>query len=127
MSLQRRIMLYMAGILIGSLLAYKFYGERITTADWLPEQRVKQRLAATLIAARPPAREQLGQWPAELADVRRAMPQASVDFKASRRTPDSIYYSLETDVNGMPASLTIAVLRHFDNDTTATLWSIERR
>jgi hypothetical protein len=127
MPLQRRIMLYVMGLAIGGLLAWRFYGERLTTADWLPEQRVKMRLSATLIAARPQAREQLEQWPAILADVRSAMPEASVDFGASRRTPDSIYYSVRAEVNGRMADLTIAVTRDIDSDTTATLWNLVER
>lgn len=127
MSLQRRLWLYFVGIVIGGGLAYLFYGERLSSGAWLPEHKVKQRLASTLIDARPEARLQLQEWPAELKDLRSAMPAASVDLKDSRRTPDSIYYRVTTEVNGKPADLVIAVLRDFDTDTTATLWAITPR
>lgn len=124
MSLQRRILLYAFGLIIGVGLAYFFYGERLTTADWLPEERVKKRLALTLVAARHQARQQLNEWPAELSDLRQAMPESSVDFKNSRRTPDSIYYHLEGPLKGRTAQMIVAVSRDIDNDTTATLWEL---
>ncbi len=127
MSLQRRIFLYLIGIIIGGGLAYTFYGERLSSGAWLPEQKVKQRLASTLIDARPEAIVQLQAWPAELKDLRAAMPGASVDLKNSRRTDDSIYYKVNAEVNGTPAEMVIAVLREFDQDTTATLWEIHPR
>lgn len=127
MTLKRRIALYLVGILIGGGLAYIFYGERLTGADWLPDERVKKRLAATLIAARPQAREQLEAWPASLSDLRKAMPSASIDLKNSRRTPDSIYYNVDAEVNGRQAQMVIVVLRDLDRDTTATLWELHVR
>jgi hypothetical protein len=127
MSLQRRILLYALGLILGGFLAVRFYGDRLTNADWLPESRVKKRLSITLIDARPEARAQLQQWPAQLADLRRAMDGASIDIAASKRTPDSIYYRVHAAVNGRDALLVVAVLRDIDRDTTATLWEIAPR
>ena len=127
MSLKRRIMLYILGVLIGGGLAYFFYGERLASGGWLPENRIKLRLASTLIDSRPEARKQLEAWPAELKDLRSAMPGASIDLANSRRTDDSIYYQIQLDVKGRPADLVVAVLRDLDRDTTATLWAIQER
>jgi hypothetical protein len=127
MDLKRRITLYLFGAIIGIGLAYLFFGERLTTADWLPEERIKKRLSQTLVASRPEAREQLDRWPAELSDLRRSMSDARVDLGNSIRTPDSIYYSVEATVNDRPAHLLIAVTRDIDRDTTATLWEIVPR
>ena len=124
MGLRRRIFLYMIGIVIGGGLAYLFYGERLASGGWLPENRIKQRLASTLIDSRPSARSQLEQWPAELKDLRTSMANAKVDLAASRRTDDSIYYRIRLEVNGRPADLLVAVLRDLDRDTTATLWEM---
>ncbi len=127
MPFKRRIFLYLIGVFIGGLLAFKFYGDRLTSGGWLPEERVKKRLSSTLISATPVARQQLQEWPAELSDLRMAMPHATVDIGDSKRTPDSIYYHVTADVNGRDAQLVIAVLRDLDKDTTATLWSIHPR
>ncbi len=127
MPLRRRIFLYMIGVLIGGALAYSFYGERLVSAGWLPEQKIKQRLASTLIDARPPAREQLDGMQVQLADLRKMMPDASIDLKNSRRTDDSIYYRVDMTVADRPAEMIIAVLRDFDRDSTATLWSIVQK
>ena len=105
-------------------MAYKFYGDRVTNGKWLPENKVKQRLVSTLIQASPEAHEQLAQWSTDLNAVRLSLDSASLDLGASKRTPDSIYYSMRTTVAGRNAELTIAVLRDFDLDTTATLQRI---
>ncbi len=117
----------MIGIFLGGILAYRFYGDRLTNAGWLPEQKVKQRLASTLVAARPEARGALEGSGLQLSDLRTSMPNASVDLGKSRRTDDSIYYHVETDVQGGKAVMVIAVLRDFDRDTTATLWEFVRK
>jgi len=127
MTLQRRITLYLFGVILGVGAAWWFYGERLTAGAWMPEQKVKQRLRSTLIAARPLAEEQLAAWPAELATLRAAMDSATVDFGNSVRTPDSIYYEVLTRVRGRDARLVIAVRRDFDTDSTAVLWELRAR
>lgn len=124
MSLQRRLTLYLFGLVIGGMMAYKFYGDRITNGKWLPENKVKQRLVSTLIKASPEAEQQLAQWSTDLTAVRLSLDSATLDLSASKRTPDSIYYSMRTTVAGRNTRLTIAVLRDFDIDTTATLQRI---
>lgn len=124
MSLQRRLTLYLFGLVIGGMMAYKYYGDRITNGKWLPENKVKQRLICTLIKASPEADQQLAQWSTDLNAVRLSLDTATLDLGASKRTPDSIYYSMRTTVAGRNAELTIAVLRDFDRDTTATLQRI---
>ena len=95
MSLQRRLTLYLIGLILGGMMAYKFYGD-----------------------------QQLAQWSTDLNAVRLSLDSASLDLGASKRTPDSIFYSMRTIVAGRNADLTIAVLRDFDLDTTATLQRI---
>jgi len=124
MSLQRRLTLYLIGLILGGMMAYKFYGDRVTNGKWLPENKVKQRLLSTLIKASPEVALQLAQWSTDLNAVRLSLDSASLDLGASKRTPDSIYYSMRTTVAGRNADLTIAVLRDFDLDTTATLQRI---
>jgi hypothetical protein len=126
MSLQRRLTLYLFGLIIGGFVAYNFYGERLTGGEWLPEHKVKQRLSSTLIKARPEADTQLEGWPADLAAVRKAIPTATVSFKESIRSGDSIYYALTGEVNGRAARFVVVGLRDFDRDSTATLWELER-
>jgi hypothetical protein len=115
----------MIGVFLGGLLAYAFYGKRLTSAGWLPEQKVKQRLASTLIDARPVAQNKLDDLGLQLSDLRKNMSASSIDLEKSRRTDDSIYYHVETPIGEVNAELTIAVLRDFDRDSTATLWTIE--
>ena len=124
MSLQRRLTLYLIGLILGGMMAYKFYGDRVTNGKWLPENKVKQRLTCNLIKASPEADQQLAQWSTDLNAVRLSLDSASLDLGASKRTPDSIFYSMRTIVAGRNADLTIAVLRDFDLDTTATLQRI---
>ena len=121
MDLQRRITLYLFGILLGCGMAYWFYGERLTGGAWLPENRIRQRLQSTLVKAAGPAQEQMAAWPTDLAALRAAMPTASVDLKASERTPDSIHYHLSLSLGERPARLVVSVLRDPDQDSTATL------
>ena len=127
MSLQRRLTLYLFGLIIGGLVAYQFYGERLTGGEWLPEHKVKQRLSSTLIKSRPEADTQLNAWPADLAAVRKAIPTATVSFLESVRSGDSIYYAMEGVINEKPARFVVVGLRDFDRDSTATLWDLERR
>lgn len=124
MTLQRRLTLYLLGLIIGGMMAYKFYGDRVTNGKWLPENKVKQRLISTLIKSSPEADQQLAQWSTDLTAVRLSLDSATLDLGASKRTPDSIYYNMRTTVAGRNAELTIAVLRDFDLDTTATLQRI---
>ena len=127
MDLQRRLTLYLFGLLIGAGAAYWFYGERLTSGAWLPEQKVKQRLVSTLVRATPAAQQALEAWPAALGDVRTAIATSTVSFQESQRRNDSIYYALDGTVSGRAARFVIVGLRDFDRDSTATLWSISPR
>lgn len=127
MDLQRRLTLYLFGLIIGGGVAYWYYGDRLTGGAWLPENKVKQRLESTLLKAAPQAQAQLEAWPADLEQVRKAIPTATVSFGQSVRTPDSIYYALEGTVAGKAARLVVVGLRDFDRDSTATLWELKAR
>jgi len=126
MDLSRRLTLYLFGLILGGLLSYWIYGKRITSGAWLPENKVKQRLESTLLQASPGGEDDMARWPTDLEGVRRAIPTATVSFKESVRSGDSIYYALEGMVNEKPARFVIVGLRDFDSDSTATLWSLQR-
>ena len=127
MPFRRRILLYLFGVVLGLGMAWWFFGGRLTSGAWLPEQRVLQRLRSTLIDARPAARDQMEAWPCLLSDLRAAMDGADVDLPGSRRTDDSIYYAVDARVKGRDARLVVAVLRDFDTDSTAVLWDLRVR
>jgi hypothetical protein len=127
MSLQRRLFLYFIGLVIGGGMAYFIYGDRVTNGAWLPESKVKQRLIATLVKAVPAAEQDLQAWPADLEQVRMAIPRSTVSFKESIRRNDSIYYAIDATLNGREARMVIVGLRDFDRDSTATLWSVDAR
>lgn len=124
MNLQRRLTLYLFGIVIGAGLAWQFYGERLTNSGWLPQEKIKLRLRTTLVATTGTAAQQLAAWPADMADVRASIDSAAIDLKGSERTEDSIHYAVYTRLAGKPVHYTVSVLRDFDRDTTAVLRSI---
>lgn len=127
MEFQRRLTLYLFGLLLGGGLSYWIYGKRITSGAWLPENKTKQRLVSTLVRATPAAEAQLVHWPASLQEVRVAIARAEVRFGESIRRNDSIYYALDGTVAGREARFVIVGLRDFDSDSTATLWSLQDR
>ncbi len=124
MTFQRRLTLYLFGILIGSGMAWWFYGERLTNSGWLPQEKIKLRLRSTLVATTGTAAEQLAAWPADLAAVRASIDSAAIDLKGSERTEDSIHYAVFARLAGRSARYTVSVLRDFDSDTTAVLRSV---
>ena len=121
MDLKRRIQLYAVGLVIGGGVAYSIYGDRITNGAWLPDAKIKQRLRSTLLKATTDADRQLAERSLQLGDLRLSMDSASVDLGDTRRTDDSIYYAVDTRLSGEDVRLTIATLRDFDRDSTATL------
>jgi hypothetical protein len=127
MDLKRRLQLYLVGLIIGGVVAYFFYGDRLTNAAWTPEEKIKQRMRSTLVKATPEAEEQLAAWSMQLSDVRASIAEASVHVSDTERAGDSLYYTMDTKVLGRDARLVIVGLRDFDRDSTATLWRIEPR
>jgi len=121
MDLQRRLTLYLFGLIIGGGAAYWFYGERLTSGAWMPEAKLKQRLGSTLLKATPSAQEQLDARSITLAEVRHRMDSARIDFSASLRGADSLIYAVRAPFNGRELKLRISALRDFDRDSTATL------
>ena len=124
MSLQRRLTLYLFGLIIGGGVSYWIYGKRITSGAWLPEHKTKQRLVSTLVRATPQAERSMATWPTDLEGVRLGIASATVVFSESIRRNDSIYYALDGTVAGRQARFVIVGLRDFDSDSTATLWSL---
>ncbi|MBX2972898.1 MAG: hypothetical protein KF797_07340 [Flavobacteriales bacterium] len=127
MDLKRRLQLYLVGLIIGGVAAYFFYGERLTNSAWTPQEKIKQRLRSTLIQAAPEAEAQLQERSIDLATVRASLDKADVDLKDTKRTDDSLYYAVDTKLQGRDVRLIVVGLRDFDRDSTATLWRIEER
>ncbi|MBK9147856.1 MAG: hypothetical protein IPM12_08570 [Flavobacteriales bacterium] len=121
MDLQRRLTLYLFGLIIGGAAAYWFYGERLTSGAWMPEAKLKQRLASTLLKAAPSAQAQLDARSITLAEIRHRMDSARIDFSASHRGADSLIYAVRAPFKGKELQLRISALRDFDRDSTATL------
>lgn len=127
MDLKRRLQLYTLGLIIGGLLAYGIYGDRVLNSAWTPSAKVKQRLQSTLIAATPEVQADLVQRQLQLSDVRKALATADIDLSDSERGDDTIFYAVDAVLNGRTSRLTVMALRDFDRDSTATLWRIEER
>lgn len=127
MDLKRRLQLYLVGLIIGGLVAYFFYGERLTNSAWTPSEKIKQRLRSTLVKASPEAEQQLNARSLQLSDVRNSLKEANVELSDTKRSGDSLYYSVETKLHGKEVRLIVVGLRDFDRDSTATLMRIEER
>lgn len=127
MDLKRRLQLYALGLIIGGLLAYGIYGDRVLNSAWTPSAKVKQRLQSTLIAATPEVQAVLAERQLQLSDVRKALATADIDLSDSERGDDTIFYAVDAVLNGRTSRLTVMALRDFDRDSTATLWRIEER
>lgn len=127
MDLKRRLQLYLVGLLIGGVAAYFFYGERLTNSAWTPQEKIKQRLRSTLIKASPEAEQELNARAIDLGHVRASLDRASVSLQETKRTEDTLYYAVDTELKEQAVRLTVVGLRDFDSDSTATLWRIEDR
>ncbi|MCB0782462.1 MAG: hypothetical protein KDC03_23485, partial [Flavobacteriales bacterium] len=85
MDLKRRLQLYLTGLIIGGVVAYFFYGDRLTNAAWTPEEKIKQRMRSTLLKSTPEAEQQLAAWSIQLSDVRASIAEASVHVRDTKR------------------------------------------
>jgi hypothetical protein len=127
MDLKRRLQLYLLGLILGGLMAWAFFGKRLSNTAWMPEDRIKLRLRTTLLKAHPTAEAQMAQWPTDLNAVRASIDGGEVLFKETRRSGDSLYYSITTTVAGRNALLTVVAVRDYRADSTATLWELKGR
>ncbi|MCW5899096.1 MAG: hypothetical protein KIT10_07475 [Flavobacteriales bacterium] len=124
MDFRRRLLRYLIGVAIGLGLSILFLGDRLGNMAWTPQARIKQRLTATLVRATPQAEEAMRARSITLEEVRASIPESRVHLRATRRTADSIWYTLRAEPDGVPALLVIAGMRDADVDSTATLWSL---
>jgi hypothetical protein len=127
MDLKRRLQLYLLGLVLGGLMAWAFFGKRLSNTAWMPEDRIKLRLKTTLLKAHPTAEAQMAQWPTDLNAVRASIDNAEVLFKETRRSGDSLYYSIQATVAERKALLTVLAFRDYRADSTATLWELKVR
>lgn len=121
MDLQRRLTLYLFGLIIGGGAAYFFYGERLTSGAWMPEAKLKQRLRNTLLKATPAAQRELDARSITLDELRLRMDSARIDFGASTRDAEALTYSVTAPFKGSVLNMRISGQRDFDRDSTATL------
>lgn len=127
MTFARRLRLFMLGLGLGTVVSFIIFGKGCTNTAWAPEARVKLRMKSTLIRATPEAEDALKGLGLGLADLRAGMDGLDVDFGGSRRTDDSLYYTIGGSVKGRPVLLRIATLRDYMVDSTSTLLTIVPR
>lgn len=127
MDLRRRITLYLFGLIIGSGAAYFFFGPRLTNMDWTPAERIRLRLDATLVKASADAENAMKDWPTDLSLVRKSVSSAEVLVGRTERRGDSLFYELNTELDGRPARMIVLVSSDLAKDTTATLWELHPR
>jgi hypothetical protein len=125
MTLGKRFRIYGIGLLIGIALSYFFMGDRLTTTAWMPKDRIKDRLGSTLIKASPAAQAELDARGIQLETVRSEMPRAEILLGDTERTEDTIFYHVKAEVNGQALDMTIAGMKDFSSDTTATLLRVQ--
>jgi hypothetical protein len=69
----------------------------------------------------------MAQWPTDLNAIRASIDNAEVLFKMTRRSGDSLYYSIQATVAERKALLTVLAFRDYRADSTATLWELKGR
>lgn len=127
MDLKRRITLYLFGLIIGGGAAYLFFGQRLTNMGWMPSERIRLRLEATLVKASQEAETSMKRWPTALPAVRKSISTAEIQVGRTRRSGDSLFYEIHADVAGRPARMIVLVSSDLARDTTATLWELKER
>lgn len=117
----------MLGLGLGTLLSFAIFGKSCTNTAWAPDARVRLRMKSTLVHASPSAQVAMDSLHIDLAALRAAMDSLDVDFSKSRRTEDSLYYELSGPVAGRSLQLSVAALRDYEVDSTATLQILKQR
>jgi hypothetical protein len=126
MTFSRRLKLFMLGLGLGTILSFVFFGKGCTNMAWAPEGRVRLRMKSTLTRATSTAQQQLHALSLDLASLRAQMDSCDVDFGASRRTDDSLYYAIHGRVSHKQVIFDVCALRDYTIDSTATLLSIRQ-
>lgn len=111
----KRFRAYLIGVLIGCVVVFFYYGERLTIlTSWLPTERVKtdillyiQESEVTTCATK------CADW--DYAKILSAIDEAEVNFSESETTPPNRVYLLETEEYQMKFAV---------QDSTAQLVSI---
>ncbi|MCB9170859.1 MAG: hypothetical protein H6597_08205 [Flavobacteriales bacterium] len=127
MTFQRRLFLYFIGLVLGGIVSYFIFGQRLFNTGWMPKDRIRLRLGTTLIKARPEAMGTLRSWDADLGTLRGRMPGADVILRETEHHGDSLFYHIDMDVKGHPAELVVLAFKNYRADTTATLWALNAR
>lgn len=123
----KRLRLYMIGLGLGTVLSIAIFGKGCSNMEWAPAGRVRLRMHSTLVRTTTTAQQQLGALGITLEQVRASMDSAEVDFAASKRTDDSLYYRITSTLDGRKYQLVAAALRDYTVDSTATLLTIAAR
>ena len=127
MDFGRRLKLFLFGLIIGGIMVWMIYGERLFNAGWTPSAQIKKRLIATLVKASEEAAPQLASWPSDLPAVKAAIPDADVVLNETRRKGDSLIYTLDAGLGVRQARMIFLVFEDYDRDSTATLLRVEPR
>lgn len=117
----KRLRLYMIGLGLGTVLSIAIFGKGCSNMEWAPAGRVRLRMHSTLVRSTATAQQELGALGITLEQVRASMDSAEVDFGASKRTDDSLYYHITSTLDGRKYRLIAAALRDYTVDSTATL------
>ncbi|MBL7964589.1 MAG: hypothetical protein JNM31_12195 [Flavobacteriales bacterium] len=127
MDLQRRLKLYLFGLILGGILAWFFYGERLTNAEWTPAERIKLRLSNTLVKATPSALDSLQRWSLGVDELRARSREATVLMDKIQRKGDTLIYTVHYQLASGNYEAHVAVNRDHRADSTAVLLGITSR
>lgn len=97
----KRFRAYLIGVLIGCVVVFFYYGERLTIlTSWLPTERVKTDILSYVNEAEATqCASQCGDW--DYAKILKAIDEAEVNFSKSETTPPNRVYLLETENESM--------------------------
>jgi hypothetical protein len=96
MKFSRRLRLYLTGFLMGIILVFFFFGERVNVlTSWLPNNRVLQSISDNYQGERPQATCQMKCLGLDTAAVSFAMAEGDVQFGESETQSSPKLYVLE--------------------------------
>ena len=121
MDLKRRFKLFGFGIVLGIILSFFFFEDRLGAfTDWMPGERIKLRLRSTYVgnSEEVDAMIKANNWPDTLA--RSFMWEGEVMLGESKTRSEPKVYILDYDLNGRPIKATFVA-----TDSTAVLRVLE--
>jgi len=116
--------LYGIGLLIGIAASYMFLGDRLANKGWLPSERIKDRLASTLVKATEQADAALHMRQISLEKIRANVQAGTASLQDPNHQDDSLFYKVECRIDEQPLEMLVLLHRDFDKDSTATIWEV---